>query len=437
MKFPSLKPAAVGTLRVCPENPRFFTDDSGRAIYLTGSHTWNVLTEQVEHGIFDYNKFLDLLDSRYHNFFRMWCLELFHTPEGDYELLPYPRTGPGEAVDGAPKFDLNQFHEPYFQRLRERVIEAGARGIYVGVLLFEGWWITQFGEEGWIGHPFHPSNNIQGKPVERTQMHTLDEPWVLRLQRGYVRKVIDTIHDLDNIVYEVANEDGGGSFAWQLEIFNEIRAYESRLGGKQHPVGLTFRFPSGTNEELFESQADWISPNAKAPGGYDYKTNPPPADGSKVILADTDHIYSRGLGIDWVWKSFTRGLQPLLMEGWDLFEVEPAARLAMGDTLRFATIIDLVRMDPNEKIASTGYCLAHREEKEFLVYQPATGSFTVDLPEKSLYSITWYNTTNQQMVEVEEHLAGSKACLLSPPWGAESASTGVVAYLRTAHSLKM
>lgn len=29
-----------GRLRVHPDNGRYFTDDSGRAIYLTGSHTW-------------------------------------------------------------------------------------------------------------------------------------------------------------------------------------------------------------------------------------------------------------------------------------------------------------------------------------------------------------------------------------------------------------
>lgn len=29
-----------GALRVHPDNPRYFADDSGEAVYLTGSHTW-------------------------------------------------------------------------------------------------------------------------------------------------------------------------------------------------------------------------------------------------------------------------------------------------------------------------------------------------------------------------------------------------------------
>ena len=36
-----------GPLRVSPVNPRYFTDDSGRAIYLTGSHVHGALVDHV------------------------------------------------------------------------------------------------------------------------------------------------------------------------------------------------------------------------------------------------------------------------------------------------------------------------------------------------------------------------------------------------------
>jgi hypothetical protein len=54
-----------------------------------------------------------------------------------FELLPYLRTGPGNALDGGLKFDLKAFNEDYFSRLRSRVMEAGRRGIYVSIMLFE------------------------------------------------------------------------------------------------------------------------------------------------------------------------------------------------------------------------------------------------------------------------------------------------------------
>jgi hypothetical protein len=33
------------TLKKNPANPRYFTDDTGKGIYLTGSHTWTNLQE--------------------------------------------------------------------------------------------------------------------------------------------------------------------------------------------------------------------------------------------------------------------------------------------------------------------------------------------------------------------------------------------------------
>jgi len=37
---------AMGPLRVHPRNPRYFADGGGRAVYLTGSHTWSNLQDQ-------------------------------------------------------------------------------------------------------------------------------------------------------------------------------------------------------------------------------------------------------------------------------------------------------------------------------------------------------------------------------------------------------
>src|SRR5687767_3414938 len=45
---PTETSAAInGPLRVSSQNPRYFTDNSGNAIYLTGSHTWNNLVDII------------------------------------------------------------------------------------------------------------------------------------------------------------------------------------------------------------------------------------------------------------------------------------------------------------------------------------------------------------------------------------------------------
>src|SRR5262249_49329772 len=45
----STTPSARGPLGVHPTNPRYFTGGSGKAVYLTGSHTWSNL-QDIDHG---------------------------------------------------------------------------------------------------------------------------------------------------------------------------------------------------------------------------------------------------------------------------------------------------------------------------------------------------------------------------------------------------
>jgi hypothetical protein len=157
---------ASGPLRVLPTNPRYFTDGSGKGIYLTGSHTWNNLQDSGPIGKptdrFDYDAYLHLLQSSGHNFIRMWAWE-GGVNEKYCEPLAYARTGPGTALDGKPKFDLKQYNQEYFSRLRSRVAAAGQRGIYVSIMLFQGWSIYSHGYGNpWPLHPFNKANNING-----------------------------------------------------------------------------------------------------------------------------------------------------------------------------------------------------------------------------------------------------------------------------------
>ena len=69
-----------------------------------------------------------------------------------------------------------------------------------------------------------------------------------------------------------------------------MKEYE-KTKPRQHPVGMTYfdSGPRGTMDALLDSPADWISPGDDG-GRFDYAGDPPPADGRKVSLADTDHI---------------------------------------------------------------------------------------------------------------------------------------------------
>jgi hypothetical protein len=367
----------MSPLRIHPANPRYFQDAAGRAVYLTGSHHWDVLIDNGERpGGFDFEGYLDRLAPWGHNFIRLWAHEAW---THDLHPRPYLRTGPGLALDGLPRFDLSRFDPGYFARLRQRVVRAGERGFYVSVMLFNGWSIHDNGEGNpWERHPFHRRNNvngIDGDPGARgdgSDVHTLRISAVTRLQETYIERVVETVGDLDHILWEISNESPGGSLDWQVHLVRHLRS----LDGSRHPIGITACFPGNRNEALFRSPADWVSPGNK--GGW--RRSPPPADGSKVILVDTDHLWGIGGGRDWVWKTFLRGHHTLYMDPLDGDPVREEARRAMGDTLRFSQRIDLAACVPDVEVCSSGYALVNRtpEREEILSWLPK-GRGKIDL----------------------------------------------------------
>lgn len=424
--FQAKEAPATGPLRVSPDNPRYFADNHGKIVYLTGAHTWSNFKDMGKTDPpppFDYESYLDFMRQHNHNFIRLWTWELSkYAYDETYttyaEPFPWQRTGPGTAMDGKPKFDLKLFNQEYFDRLRKRVMMAGEKGIYVSIMLFEGHGLhASLPPWCWDGHPFNLNNNVNGINGDPNgdgrglETHTLQLPEVTALQEAYVRQVIDTVNDLDNVLYEITNESGSYSTPWQYHMINYIHRYE-RTKPKQHPVGMTFQWARenrGNNSDLFNSPAEWISPNPD--GGY--RDNPPAADGSKVIISDTDHLWGIGGNQAWVWKSFCRGLNPIFMDPyheakrketdaqkttWTDHLAEKSSldqqwnpiRRSLGYTRFYANRMNLALVVPRNDLASTQYCLAN-PGAEYLVYLPEGGGVSVDLSMASgTLAVEWF-----------------------------------------------
>jgi Family of unknown function (DUF6298) len=483
--------AARGPLVVSAVNPRYFTAAAGgtadrKAVYLTGSHIWNNLHDGMGPGAscaeaperLDYDAYLDFLEEHGHNFIRLWRWEQFKSQAagGDFHLCmtpqPWARTGPGAATDGRPRFDLNRFDEAFFERLRDRVVAAGRRGIYVAVMLFDGFGLHLSPAPDHVeGHPFHAANNINRVGIGSILDHQVLplDPRVQALQEAYIRKVVDTLHDLPNLLWEVANESSGGgqvdpaftellglagipewgdSTAWQYWVIDTVKRHEQTMGYDRHPIGMTMQFPvaeqTKVNDPLFDSRAEWISPGyddevfaggappPQAPGAPPSRwlVDPPAADGRKVVITDTDH-YTRGGDALWAWKSFLRGHHPILMDYGLIGGIDPPdpsaggpmshaafepARYAMGDTLRFAERMNLLAMEPRDDLSSTGYALANPGQ-EYLVLQPsgAGDSLTV-LLEPGTYTAEWFSIESRQTVPGDAvTVERSAASGFSPP----------------------
>ena len=71
----------------------------------------------------------------------------------------------------------------------------------------------------------------------RRASHTSGPIW--DLQTAYVRKVIDTLHKCDNVLYEIQNEGDATSITWQKAMIDYIHHYEQTTYGYKHPVGMT------------------------------------------------------------------------------------------------------------------------------------------------------------------------------------------------------
>lgn len=476
---------APGPLVVSEENPRYFTvasADSGvrRAVYLTGSHIWNNLQDGMGPGSdcaehaepFDFDAYIRFLKERGHNFIRLWRWEQFKSQAagGTHHLCmapqPWARTGVGEAKDGKPKFDLNSFDEAFFTRLRERVAAAGREGIYVAVMLFDGWGLhLSPAPDNVEGHPFFGDNNVSGiniTSIKDYQVLPLDA-LVRSFEETYIRKVVDTLHDMPNVLWEVANESPGGgsvdkafarmlglkeppdwgdSTQWQYWVIDVVKQHESRQGYTPRPIGMTMQFPvadqTKVNDPLYGSRAEWISPGyddemfrdgghpmapeAKPSRWYD---DPPAGDGRKVVISDTDH-FAPGKGDPlWAWKSFIRGHHTILMDFGLIggmqsddpsFQAFEATRYAMGDTRRYADRMNLVDMTPRGDLASTGYALAN-PGREYLVLQPDEENRSIEVGlVAGTYQVEWHSIATRDTTQAEPLSAPDGKVSLTAPF---------------------
>ncbi len=328
-------PPINGPLRPS-RNPNYFQDASGTPLILCGSQTWNTLQDWGTDGTvrpLAFDAFVGFLKSHRHNFTLLWCTELprFHglpsteTSSPDFTVSPFPwqRTGPGMATDGKLKFDLTRFDQAYFDRLRARVQALNHAGIYVGVYFFTGEWLLRF-RCATDGYPFSGPNNINavddgyrgGSAATAVSSVTMTAPnEITHFQDAYVKKTIDTLNDLPNVLWIVSEEAPAKSTWWNNHLIALAREYEE---GKrfQHPIGYG-ALEKPPDSLLYDSDADWVAPSAWVSPVRSCGSGAPAC---KVNVNDSDHSYF-GMWNDtpqknrnYAWQNFMTGNQVLFMD---------------------------------------------------------------------------------------------------------------------------
>jgi hypothetical protein len=444
-------------------NKRYVVDPDGRPVFLTGSHTWNNLQDTPAYGSgtpFDWDALLRRMQTGWdtpavgayqprQNFIRLWHNEHFQTHV--YSPHPFEKTGPGTDAAGLPnRWDFNQsaacqpitagvtpikFNQTYFDRVATRVAAARDVGIYVGVMLFQGWSTYDHGagSNPYLYHWFNPLNNCNGVDgsnevggyPEGARIHTEDDPILLYIQQQYVQKMIDTLHGYENVLWEIANESGWWTLDWQEGMVDFIKAYETaHYPTEPHLVGITAwaESLSGTStpahpstldtfqeriDWLMASNADWTSLPMTSPD------SPPVVAMSKPNIDDNDHTGGEPHYYHRLY-SFMRGNGGVIyMDGHDapLYPhiyadsgLEDDHRRAMAQLWAFAQRLDLLNLTVQTggtSPSSTGFALYKTAAPaQYLVYHDwgNIATFTLTGIPAGTYTVTWLNVDNGQVV---------------------------------------
>jgi hypothetical protein len=317
--------------------------------------------------------------------------------------IPYLRTGPDNAADGRPKYDLEQFNQAHFDRWLDIVSHAGTRDVVVQIPIFDLWhnktWITSphddVTREWGLKYDFYQgANNINGVDVTTPAEWVDPAHPVFDIQKALIEKTIDTLGALPNIIWEVGNEapdsrDADGS-RWQQLLAEHITNYELSIGVTPHLViprdlpnhentpGHQYDSPAVIHNELvarFQQAVPLISDN-------DCCTVDPP-----------DSAYQRAKA----WASLTAGAHLSFfnfpMRDMSVLESPEVAQAMayLGNVSRFITDLDveLEGMAPCDELVGEGWCYG-RARDEYIVYLPAGGNTSLEVLPGNV-TATWFD----------------------------------------------
>ena len=180
--------------------------------------------------------------------------------------------------------------------------------------------------------------------------------------------------------------------------------------------------------DLFAStDADWISIDDDYP-----IPTPDIADGSKVVIWDTDHVMGLTDQFQWVLQSFCGGNNPLYMDEWDgalygsdrrVDATYTMIRRLTGAAVSYSRRMTLASATPNGALSTTGWCLAKTSSPaQLFIYQSGTGAFNVTLTSISgTFTLEWYRVSTGE-TQAGSNVNGSAVRTLTPPWSGQVAA---------------
>ena len=447
-------PTAMGPLVRAADsgtNAIWLARPDGSVPVLVGSHNWAAPFQDYHSGDppaqLGFARFLEWYRANAWTFVRGWRWE--NTRDDTWSSAPHPwrRTGPGNANDGHPKFDLTKFDVTWDRRYQRRLQALVDAGIYVGVMLYNQWSINSSetaAKNNWLSHPFHPGNNINGISAlggdKLEWAYDLGNASLKAVHEAYLRHMVDICNPYDNVIYETCNEPWNSSmhvefFRWVVDF---IHSYQGNHKTRRHPVWFSTPAPwmINPNDGTEQDNSAAVDSNAEVAGVYLDERNPR-LNGNRPWIADTDHSFGIGGSPDWCWRMFTRGCQGVLnmdsLTGTGIpnpLDFAAAVRNPPRGMLdnRYAMTAIRLSVDrvggslrdfgPRTSFASTCFALV-KPNARCIVYNPNGGSFTVDLSGWSGgFRATWLKAFDSSLSWVTGVIVrGGASRTMNPPPG--------------------
>ena len=154
---------APPSVSIHPENPKYFLFRGKPLALISATEHYGSVVNRT----FDFDRYLSDAADKRQTMTRTFLLFREQQssrnpsspikPESPDYIAPWPRVGPGKAMDGEPAFDLDQWNDEFFARLHRFLTRASELGIVVELTLFS----NTYADIVWALNPLRAANNVQ------------------------------------------------------------------------------------------------------------------------------------------------------------------------------------------------------------------------------------------------------------------------------------
>jgi hypothetical protein len=343
-------------------------------------------------------------------------------------LMPWPRTAPGRARDGGPRYDLTGFDPAFWNRLRDLCAGAEQRGILLLITLFDGW------SKDFI---YHPLNQASGgiwpdrrdgrdaiaqlfAPDREVAQEVWDPNWPAAKRNQWIWErlavqVLEVTQPFDNVFYELYNEGSPGP-EWAAHFRRFLKARSDKpLGHDRDPAFdfVTYHVAVGKPETVQKISA-LLGPDA------------PPRP---LVITETMPAYLRGASLAAirrvVWGAALSG-QHVFVQNDGVFRFDPhaagsergaAARdlVARADQFFQQGGANLPELRPSQAEVRAGQVLVLADSHgSRYAYSWAGRDFVLDLGEPRSWRARWYDVRAGTWSEPQSFEASGSHRLVKP-----------------------